>query len=313
MYKQPISPRCDLGRLSEGRVSGILRSDMAEGATSRPRALAAGLALAALGALGLGGAARDEVKVTLKDKVIKDLSSKGLTLAFHLDLANPAEAPRELVRYRYRVTINQKPFLNMTVALDAPLAVPPGGETLVALPVKISYDLLAAAVGPIEEKAVCDLVGDLYFLTERKKEQRVPVAFSGEFPVFKDPEVGWLPLKVNDLTVGGADVVFQPVFRNLNPYDLLVDRIRFRLFFGEDEALAGDIPGDKTLPRAGEKAFALPFLLDFFESGERLRESFQKDELPCRFEGEVEIASVWGRLLVRFDERRALRLERSPQ
>jgi LEA14-like dessication related protein len=286
---------------------------MAEGASSRRRVLAAGLAVAAFGALGLGAAARDEVTVTLKDKVIKDLSSKGLTLAFHLNLANPAETPRELTRYRYRVTINQKPFLDMTVALDAPLPVPPKGETLVALPVKVSYDLLTAAVGPIEEKAVCDLVGDLYFLTERKKEQRVPIAFSGEFPIFKDPEVEWLPLKVNDLTVGGADVVFRPLFRNPNPYDLLVDRVRFRLFFGEDEAISGDIPGDKSLPRTGEKAFALPFLLDFFESGERLRESFQKDELPCRFEGEIEIASVWGRLLVRFDERRGLRLEKSPQ
>jgi hypothetical protein len=94
--------------------------------------------------------ARDVVAVTLKDKVIKNLSSQGLTLAFHLALSNPASAPRELVRYRYRVTINQKQFLNMTVALDEPLTVPPGGETLVALSVKISYDLLTAAIGPIE-------------------------------------------------------------------------------------------------------------------------------------------------------------------
>ena len=302
-----------MARLFEGRVSGILSSDMAEGATSRRRVLAAGLAVAALGALGLGAVARDEVTVTLKDKVIKDLSSRGLTLAFHLGLANPAGAPRELVRYRYRVTIDQKQFLNMTVALDEPLTVPPGGETLVALPVKISYDLLAAAIGPVQEKAVCDLVGDMFFLTERKKEQRVPIAFSGEFPIFMDPEVEWLPLKVNDLTVGGADVVFRPLFRNLNPYDLLVDRIQFRLFFGEEEALSGLIPGDKSLPRSGEKTFDLPFLLDFFEAGERLRESFQKDELPCRFDGEIEIASVWGRLVVRFDKTRSLRLEKAPR
>jgi len=258
-------------------------------------------------------AARDEVAVTLKDRVIKNLSSQGLTLAFHLGLANPASAPRQLVRYRYRVTINQKQFLNMTIALDEPLTVPADGEALVALPVKVSYDLLTAAVGPVEEKAICDIVGDMYFLTERKKEQRVPIAFSGEFPIFKDPEVEWLPLKVNDLTVGGADVVFRPLFRNLNGYELLVDEIRFQLFFGGMVALSGLIPGDKSLPQAGEKTFALPFLLDFFEAGEELRENFRKDEFPCRFAGEIEVTSVWGRLVIRFDKAQGLRLEKAPQ
>jgi LEA14-like dessication related protein len=257
-------------------------------------------------------AAKDEVAVTLKDRVIKNLSSQGLTLAFHLGLANPASAPRRLVRYRYRVTINRKPFLNMSVALDEPLTVPADGEALVALPVKISYDLLTAAVGPVEGKAFCDIVGDMFFLTERKKEQRVPIAFSGEFPIFKDPEVEWLPLKVNDLTVGGADVVFRPLFRNLNGYELLVDEIRFQLFFGEEKALSGLIPGDKSLPPTGEKTFALPFLLDFFEAGEGLRESFQKDEIPCRFAGEIEVTSAWGRLVIRFDKARGLRFEKGP-
>jgi len=270
------------------------------------------LVLAGLQA-GAAAAARDEVVVTLKDKVIRDLSSRGLTLAFHLSLLNPASAPRELVRYRYRVTINQKQFLNMTVALDEPLTVPPGVETLIALPVKISYDLLAAAIGPVADMAVCDLVGDMYFLTERRKEQRVPIAFSGGFPIFKDPEVDWLPLKVNDLTVGGADVVFRPVFRNLNGYELLVDEIRFRLFFGEEEALSGQIAGDKSLPQMGERSFALPFLLDFFEAGEGLRERFEKDEVPCRFAGEIEVASAWGRLVIRFDKAQGLRLEKTPQ
>ncbi|TFG56868.1 MAG: hypothetical protein E4H35_04410, partial [Candidatus Aminicenantes bacterium] len=245
-------------------------------------------------------AAKDDIVVALKDKVIRNLSSSGLTLAFHIGLTNPSSASRELVRYRYRVTINQREFLNMTVPLDEPLTVPPNGETLIALPVKISYDLLRAAVGPVEGQALCDIVGDMFFQNDRKKEQRAPFAFSGEFPIFLDPEIEVLPLKVNDLTVGGADVVFRPRFRNPNGYELLVDKISFALFFGDREVLSGPIPGDKNLPRAGERTFALPFLLDFFEIGEKMREDFQKDEIPCRFTGEIEVMSVWGRLLVRF-------------
>jgi len=209
------------------------------------------------------------------------------------------------------VTINQKEFLNLTVPLDEPLPVPPNGEILIALPVKISYDLLRAAVGPVEGKALCDIVGDMFFQNERKKEQRAPFAFSGEFPIFLDPEIEVLPLKVNDLTVGGADVVFRPRFRNPNGYELLVDKISFALFFGDREVLSGPIPGDKNLPRAGEKTFSLPFLLDFFETGEKMRQDFQKDEIPCRFTGEIEVMSVWGRLLIRFEKTQGLRFDKA--
>jgi LEA14-like dessication related protein len=263
----------------------------------------------AVGAPG-GPAAKDDVVVVLKDKIIRNLSSSGLTLAFHVGLTNPSSAPRELVRYRYRVTINQREFLNMTVPLDEPLPVPPNGETLIALPVKISYDLLRAAVGPVEGQALCDIVGDMFFQTDRKKEQRTPFAFSGEFPIFLDPEIEILPLKVNELTVGGADVVFRPRFRNPNGYELLVDKISFALFFGDREVLSGPIPGDKSLPRVGEKTFSLPFLLDFFEIGEKIRENFQKDEIPCRFAGEIEVMSVWGRLLIRFEKTQGLRFDK---
>jgi hypothetical protein len=255
-------------------------------------------------------AAKDDVTLTLKEKVIKNLSSSGLVLAFHVAVANSSSGPRRLARYRYRVRIDQQEYINTTVALDEPLTVPPGGETLIALPVKITYELLRQALGPIEGQALCDIVGDMYFLNERNKEQRAPFAYSGEFPIFQDPEVDWLPLEVVDLTVGGADVVFRPRFKNFNGYDLIVDTIDYQLSFSGLRVLEGSIPGDKSLPRTGDRTFALPFLVDFFEAGEDVRGGFAKDEFPCRFTGRIEIASVWGRLVIGFDRSQPLRLEK---
>lgn len=280
----------------------------------RDRKLAAGAALSML-LLSLPAAAarpqrssRDDVVLSLKDRVVRDLSSKGLTLSFRIGVTNEASASRDLVRYSYRVTVNQKEFLNMDVELKEPISAPPGPETLIALPVRISYDLLFAAVGPIDERAACDIVGDMYFQTERRRQQRVPFAFSGEFPIFKDPEVEILPLEIKEMTVGGADLVFSASFRNLNSYELLVDRIGFRLMLAGREVLSGEIPGDKSLPGGVLKVFSVPFLIDFFEAGEAMRTEFGKSELVCRFEGEIEIASAWGRLRVPFDTTRSLRL-----
>jgi len=259
----------------------------------------------------LAAASRDDITLTLKDKVIKNLSSDGLVLAFHIAVANPATTARELVRYRYRVRIDLKEYINATVALSQPLGVPGGGETLVALPVKITYDLLRQVIGPIEGQALCDIVGDMYFQTDRGKEQKASFAFSGEFPIFKDPEVDLLPLDVLDLTVGGADVVFHPRFKNPNGYDLIAQSITYELFFSGRSVLAGEIPGDKSLPQNGDKAFALPFLVDFFEAGDDVRAGFAKDEFPCRFTGTVKIASVWGPLAIRFDMTQPLKLAKN--
>jgi LEA14-like dessication related protein len=253
---------------------------------------------------------RDEITLSLREKVIKNLSSSGLVLAFHVAVYNPAAAPRELVRYRYRVRIDQKEYINTAVTLEAPLTVPPEGETLIALPVKITYELLRQAIGPIEGQALCDIVGDMVFLNERKKEQKASFAYSGEFPIFQDPEVDLLPLEVLDLTVGGAEVVVRPRFKNLNGYDLILDTVDFELFFSGHPVLAGAIEGDKSLPRTGEKVFALPLLVDFFEAGEDVRSGFAKDEFPCRFTGRLVIASVWGPLVIRFDRTQPLRLEK---
>lgn len=246
---------------------------------------------------------KEDIALSLKDKVIRDLSSAGLTLAFHIVVSNRSGSDRDLVRYHYRVIINQKVFLDMTVGLnDGPLPVPAGRDTLLALPVKISYPLLFDAVGPVEDKALCDIVGEMFFADARKREEKIGFAYPGEFPIFKDPEVESLPIQLNDLTVGGADIVFRIRFRNLNAYDLVVERLSFRLLFGDKEVLSGAVPGDKNLPRSGEKVFSLPFLIDFFEAGKDLRELLQKPLVPCRLAGEVEITSAWGKLLIRYDK-----------
>jgi len=256
------------------------------------------------------GTPKEDIALSLKDKVIRDLSSSGLTLAFRIVVTNRAATGRELVRYRYRVIISQKEFLNLDVNLDEPLPIPAARDTLIALPVKISYGLLFGAVGPIEGTGQCDVVGEMVFADERKREEKVGFAYPGEFPIFKDPEVDFMPLKINDLTVGGADIVFRPRFRNQNTYDLIIDRISYRLLFGEKEVLAGLIPGDKSLPRSGERVFSLPFIIDFFDAGKETRELFQKPAIPCRLTGEIEITSAWGNLLIPFDKSQTVPTER---
>ncbi len=245
--------------------------------------------------------ADDSLSLSLRETVIRDLSSSGLTLSFQVAVVNDGSTLRRLVRTRYRVMVNRREFLNMDVALDDPLIVPARGEILISLPVKITYSLLFEAVGLIEDRAGCEMIGEIVFETSRRREEKAQFAFGQDFPIFKDPRIGFLPLKINSLSIGGADLVLRPVFRNAVGYPLVIDEIRFRLILEGAEILSGEIPGEKSIPGGGERAFDLPCLVDFFDLGPEIRAKFESGIVNIRFVGELEIATAWGRILVPFD------------
>ena len=259
------------------------------------------------------GLSKKDLAVSLKEKRIRNLSSSGLTLAFHVGIRNSSAAACFLARYNYRVTINQKEYLRLPVVLDEPIRVGAGEEILIALPLKVTYTLLFEVIGPVGEKAVCDMVGDLVFADEKKKEEKIAFAFSGEFPIFQDPVVEFLPLRVNDLTVGGGDVVFDVKFGNPNGYDLMIDAITYDLRFGETAVLKGEVPGDKSVPARGDKTLSLPFLMDFFEVGKEVYDLLLKPPVPCRFSGEIAVNSVWGRLVIAFDKAGPMEVVKNPE
>jgi LEA14-like dessication related protein len=261
----------------------------------------------------LPGLSKKDLSISLKERRIKDLSSRGLVLAFHVSVRNASGVAVFLSRYTTRVTVNQKEYLKMPVVLDDPIRIGAGEEVVVALPLKVTYDLLVQSVGPVGEKASCDAVGEFVFRDEKGKEERLPFAFSGEFPIFKDPGVEYLPLKVNDLTVGGGDMVFGVRLTNPNGWDLVVDTIRYDLRFGDTSVLAGEIPGDKSVPARGEKVLTLPFLLDFFEIGKNIHDMLQSPPVACRFSGVVVIRSAWGPLTVSFDKTGPLAVSRAAE
>ena len=256
----------------------------------------------ALGSLIAEASAKKDLSITLKEQKAVGLTSSGLVLSFHLNVANSSQAPYFLTSYSYRVLINQREYLSLQTALDRPLPIAARGSTLISLPVKITYELLFQAIPGIEEKASCDLSGELTFADSRDRQDRLPVAVSGSFPIFKDPEVELLPLQIKDLTVGGSDLTFEVKFKNPNFFDLIVDRITYKLLFTGKTVSEGMFGGNKNLDARGERVFSLPMLLDFFEIGVEVYDALQKKSLPCRFSGEIEVDSVWGKLRIPFDK-----------
>jgi LEA14-like dessication related protein len=255
-----------------------------------------------------------DLKLEIKEKGVRDFSLEGLTVVFYVNIANSSSNTYYLSGYEYRFLVDQKDYLQLRTGLDEGLLIKPGEETLIAFPVKITYENLFRALPEMEMglHASCNLVGWAWFSDGRRDKGKLPLAFSGDFPIFQKPEVGFVRLRINTLTIGGADIEFEIKFENKNRFELLVDRISYSLALGDHPIREGTIAGDKNIEKQGEKIFALPFLLNFFEVGKDVYDLLQQSSVSCSFSGKVEVQTVWGRLTIPFEKQGAVPTVRNP-
>ena len=256
----------------------------------------------------------DDLKLELREKGIKDFSLDGLTVVFYVNIANSSSRNYYLSAYEYRFLVDQKDYLQLRTGLEEGILIRPKDETLVAFPVKVTYENFFRVLPEMEEElhATCNLIGWAWFSDGRRDRGKLPLAFSGDFPIFKKPEVDFVRLKVNTLTIGGADIEFEIKFANKNRYELLVDRISYNLVLGNYPIKKGTIAGDKNIEEQGEKIFSLPYLLNFFEVGKELYDLLQQSSASCSFSGEAEIQTVWGRLNIPFERQGIVSIDRTP-
>jgi hypothetical protein len=242
------------------------------------------------------GQQRYDVEVSVREKRIADPTTAGFTYAFHLALRNLADRPQFLVSYDYRVAVDETEYLSLETALDEPIRLEPNGETMIALPVKLTSEYLFPAVPGLKDrdKGVCYIAGGMTFRDERRREKRVPFAFSGEFPVYRGFEGGVGPVEVQTLTLGGTELVIKVLFKNLNGFPVTLNRLDYKLELVGRPVGEGTFRGDQTVEGRGEAAFAVPLVLDFFEIGKSVYNGLEQPPVAVRMTGEAEVATPWG-------------------
>jgi LEA14-like dessication related protein len=248
--------------------------------------------------------AKDEIEITVREKKVENLSKDGLSLVFYLNVTNPLDAGRWLTKYDYRLVIEQAEYLKLETTLDESIKVEAKRSVVVALPVKITYELLLRAVPgvPGKDKLACFLAGGMTFQDERRREKRVQIAFAGEFPIFRGVDIELRPIEAKALTVGGADLVFKAVLKNLNGFDFKLESLTYKLDFGEKTVSSGTIGEGVSIAQRSEQVFSIPLLLDFFEIGKDVFNWLEQPPLPVSFSGEAAVESVWGRFKIPFSK-----------
>lgn len=262
----------------------------------------------------LSGPLKEDLQVSLEARQIQDLGLAGLSLVFYASINNNSRSDYFLSGYEYRFVVNQKEYIRLATPQENIIKIDAAGRTILSFPLKITYAHLFQAIEGIEneEKVLCYLTGTMSFSDGMRERGKLPFAFSGEFPIFKKPDIEFLSLYVNDLTIGGADLNFEVRFKNRNGFELLVDRISYHIELGEYQIGEGEISGDKSINSHSEKDFSLPLLLNFFEVSKDVYQLLHQPSSLCHFFGELKVRTIWGALNIPFDEKEEVSISRRP-
>jgi hypothetical protein len=257
--------------------------------------------------------AKKNIVVSLERKEIRDMDSSGLILVFFLEIASSARSSYSLGEYDYRVVVEGTDYFALKTSLESPILLEKDRTTRISLPVKITYaDLLERVPGVAEvPKASCYVTGVMIFADSRGRQEKIPFAFSGDFPIFRELEVEVKPLAVKTLTIGGAEFTLSFSIRNKNSFELALGKLAYKFEVEGRTVAEGVIPGGKKIESQAELIFSLSLMLDFFEVGREVFESFQKPSAVCLLSGDSQVDSVWGVLKLSFAKKGDIQIIRA--
>ncbi|MGQ9471121.1 MAG: LEA type 2 family protein [Candidatus Aminicenantales bacterium] len=247
-------------------------------------------------------AVKRDIQIVLEQKQIEELSSAGLTINFLFKVTNSSSVEYQLLKTTTRVLVNQEEFFRVENNLEPPLTVPASASILVNVPVRITYAYLFQAIPSLAtaESFICSLTGLFSFVDSRRRETKVPLAATAEFPLFREWEIRVDPLRVKSLTIGGAEVEVIVSFLNPNSSTWIMRRVAYQLELGGKEVAKGIINLEDSINPGEEKKLLVPLLIDFFETGEALASALEADETEVFVAGEMEIESAWGKFSLPF-------------
>jgi LEA14-like dessication related protein len=229
-----------------------------------------------------------------------------------VSISNISSKTYYLSGYNYRFVVADSEFFRLQIPLDPGIKIVSDEETLISLPVKITYDLLFEETGRMitEDSLKCFLMGSFHFSDGTREKGRIPVAFSGEFPIFKELETDALPVMVNDLTIGGADLLFRMAFRNKNEKDLTIVNMRYEIRVAGRELSQGVIQDSILVSGKQEETLEIPVLVSFFDVGKDLYRYLKQDSAPVHILINLEIVTPWNRFSLPLELNKELPLEK---
>lgn len=218
--------------------------------------------LAATGCAALQGLVQQPT-VAFDSVSMKDLSLVDATAVFRFTVTNPNPIGLNLANLTYRMTIDGREFVKGDFKQG--LLLPANDVRMVELPIRIHYLDFFGAIAEFLKKDTCayDLSGTFDFGLFT-----IPYNHTGAFAVPKLPRVTITSVDVRQMSLAGADLMFQLEMANENDFAVALQNLEYGIKIGGIPIADGKVVALKPLTDQGRQVLEVPVHLNFLSLGQ---------------------------------------------
>jgi LEA14-like dessication related protein len=122
-------------------------------------------------------------------------------------------------------------------------------------------------------------------------ELTVPARVEGTFPVVRVPRIRVASLKLESLTIAGADLNLAIAVDNPNSFGLTIDQFEYSLEIANQPWSTGQAPRRQTVPPGSSSVLTLPFTVRFASVGRSVRDVL-RGQAPLQYSLAVQAGIV---------------------
>lgn len=198
---------------------------------------------------------------------LEALSFSGLTLVFNVEIRNPNPIGISLAGFDYELQIEDNPFVSGEV--EETIAIAARGSSTVPLPVELSFEEVVESIGDLKgkEEAAYQLASGFTFDLPVLGKLRVPLETSGSLPILRIPELQVVSLRLNEISLSGANLDLELELSNPNSFKVFVQSLEYHFQVEGQDWVSGMRQERVRLAEKERALLTIPIELDFAALG----------------------------------------------
>ena len=220
------------------------------------------------------------------------MSFDSLDLAFDLKITNPNPISASLAGFDYDFQIADASFLKGNQ--DKQLTLQANGESILEIPLTLNFKDLYNTFQALknQDSSAYKLVCGLSFNLPVLGPTRIPVSKSGSLPNLKLPDVSIGSLKLNKISLTGADLDLKLNVKNANTFSFLLNKLNYDFAVNGKTWVKGLSQNQMQVKEKAESAIAIPISLNFLEMGTAIYQMINGNQkLNYQLKGNVDLNS----------------------
>lgn len=206
--------------------------------------------------------------VTVDRVRVSALSFEDIDLLFDLKVNNPNTVNISLAGFDYDFFLNGNSFVKGEQ--DKGLSIEAGGESIVQIPINLKFADVYQTYISLKNNDSTDYELKLGFAFDIPVlgDVRVPVSQKGMLPMVRFPAFSIHSIRLDQLSLNGADLKLQIAVDNSNPFALNLDKMNYRFNVNGLSWINGESQNVRQVQQKGKTIIDIPISLNFFEVGQ---------------------------------------------